>query len=132
MLAEWNGRALLPGLCANPGFSLPEELYHHTQQNGKVYNQMVKVLKAPTFCNQKGTFKKNLTLLFLHNMALLISLKFCKMNCEYFLAVRKVLNQTSLCLMFCSCLFSLSVMVLIIHHLLFSFIDFLQSIRPAS
>uniref|UniRef100_A0A4W2DPE9 Uncharacterized protein n=2 Tax=Bos TaxID=9903 RepID=A0A4W2DPE9_BOBOX len=51
------------------------------------------------------------------------------MNCEYFLAVRKVLNQTSLCLMFCSCLFILSVMVLIIHHLLFSFIDFLQKIK---
>ena len=93
---------------------------------------MVRVLKAPTFCSQKGTFKNFLTLLFLHNMALLISLKFGKMNCEYFLVVREVLNQTSLCLMFCSYLFILSLMVLIIHHLLFSFIDFLQSIRSAS
>ena len=132
MLAEWNSRALSPGLCANPCFSPPEELYHHIQHNRKVYNQVVRVLKAPTFCSQKGTFKNFLTLLFLHNMALLISLKFCKMNCEYFLVVREVLNQTSLCLMFCSYLFILSLMVLIIHHLLFSFIDFLQSIRSAS
>ena len=41
-------------------------------------------------------------------MVLLISLKFCKMKCEYFLVVRKILNQMSLCLIFCFYLFILS------------------------
>uniref|UniRef100_A0A8C6BWL8 Uncharacterized protein n=1 Tax=Monodon monoceros TaxID=40151 RepID=A0A8C6BWL8_MONMO len=46
--------------------------------------------------------------------------------------VRKVLNQMSLCLMSYSCLFVLSVMVLIIYNPLFAFIDFLQSISQHS
>lgn len=56
LLAQWNSRALLTGLCANPCCFLTEEFNRTIQYNGKLYTWKVKIFKVPIFYSSEEPF----------------------------------------------------------------------------
>lgn len=104
LLAKRNSRALLRGLCANPCCSLTQEFFPNIQCSGEVYTQTVTLFKAPTFYTQKITFYFDsiIIMVFFFSEHVYLSLKLCKMNVEFSLVVRKILNVTLLDVLFLS------------------------------